>query len=602
MGRGPQANQDRNDRGSDFHRNILENLSDGVITIGLDGRIQDFNPAASDMFGLGRRDVLGKTLAEAFITIEGFDEFTSTILDSMMDPAKSSRKVVNVQAADGPRLLTLTISRLSALDQEGEVKTTGMIAVCSDITEVKELRETEIRMAQEIQEQNADLQKAYRKIEKNRDELNWALKRVQVARITTTTLVLALFLGIGIWNWVASGPEGWRDAVASEQRIEGKDAEGLKTVTVEPREFKSKVSLMGTLEPWRQVKVTSPSDSRLKKIYFKPGQYVAQGERLIDLDTEELLLKFQESQVAYENAYKTVKEFEDWENSPDMIRELRAFSKAKMSLDRAESELRTSEFLLKQGLISALQHEDQKRNYDSQLLDFETIKQNLATTRARAQGHQRKAAALEFEKARKELHMLEESLRTDSVLAPVSGAVLPSEQSEEELVEGKAVEKGAVLLTIADSERIVAATSVSETEVTKIQVGQQVTVQGDAFPNLIIQGTVDHVSSQARKDVRTGTAQFDVIIELESLDSAKKARLRGGMSCQIRIIVYHNPAALMVPIEAIDMRGGFPRLHVLDPAAGIARGRKVEIGLTSLDSVEVLSGLSSGERVMLPEG
>lgn len=601
MGRESRKDQGRNDRDSDFHRNILEDLSDGVITVGLDGRIQDFNPAASRMFGLDLHGVLGKTLTEAFITLEGFDEFTEAILDSMVNPAEPRRKVVSVQTAEGPRSLTLSVSRLTASDKDGEIKTTGMIAVLSDITEVRELREAEIRMAQEIQKQNTDLQQAYREIEENRNELSWALKRVQVTRTVTTALVLALFLAIGVWNWVGSGAEDWQDTIASEEGG-SENVEGLRTITAKSREFRSGISLLGTLEPWRQVQVASPSDSRLKKIYFRPGQHVVRGERLIDLNTEELRLKYQKSQVEYENAHKIAKEFEDWENSPDMLKELRALSKAKMDLDRTESELKTSKFLLEQGLIPTSQYEDQKRNHESQLLDFEAVKQSLTATRARGHGHQRKMAELELEKAEKELHMLKESLQTDSINAPVSGMILPLESDEAELVEGKAVKRGDTLLAIADSERIVALTSVGEIEVTRIRIGQRVTIRGDAFPDFTIQGNVSHVSSQASREARSKVASFDVIIELESLDATKKTHLRSGMSCQIHIVVYNNPAALMVPIEAIDMQEESPRLHVFDPDTGATEERKVEIGLTTFDSVEILSGLSSGERVVVPEG
>ncbi len=602
MSRKPQTDQARTAGDAHLHDSILDNLSDGVITIGLDGCIADFNAAASHMFGFSRHDVLGKTLAEVFLTIQGFDEFIETILDSITNPVAPSRKVVNVQTADGPKALTLTISHLRKPNEERENKLAGVIAVFGDITELKELRETEVRMAEELEEQHTDLQKAYRKIEENRDELNWALKRVQVTRTVTMSLVLVLFLGIGIWNWVASDPEDWQDEIYSEYENKPGNIEGLQTTEVKTSEFKSRISLMGTLEPWRLVKVASPSDSHLRKTYFEYGQHVNQGERLIDLDIEELRLQYQESQIEYEKAHETVMEFRDWKNSTEMTTELRAFSRAKMTMDRAQSELKTSEFLLEQGLIPSSQYEDRKRSYESQLLEFDAAEQRLATTRARGQGPHRKAAELELERAQKKLHMLEGSLHTDSILAPVTGTILPLAQNEVGLTEGQATKKGDVLLTIADSEKVVAVTSVGEAEVIKIRIGQPVTIRGDAFPDLTIQGTVSHVSSQAtQSNTRSTAASFKVIIEVESLDEMKRNRLRGGMSCRVNIVTYHNPSALMVPIEAVDVRGIKHTLRVFDPTTEVVKERDVELGLTSLNSVEILSGLSSGEYVILPE-
>ena len=601
MAREPQTGHEEIGGDSDLHKNILENLTDGVIAVGLDGCIQDFNSAASRMFGLNRSDVLGKTLAEAFIAVEGFDAFTEAILDAVLKPAELVRKVIEVQSAEGPKALTLTTSRLTLAYGDGKGKTTGVIAVFSDITELKELREAELRMARELEGRHAELQKAYREIEDNRDELNWALKRVQVARIAATAFILVLFLGAGAWNWVSSDPDDWEEEAALEREAITGDI-ALRTVTVKPREFQSSISLTGTLEPWRQVQVTSPSDSRLKKIHFRYGQHVAEGERLIDLNVEELRIKLQESQVGYENAYKAVKEYEDWENSTEMSRELRSYTKAKMEMERTESELKTSRFLLEQGLIPASQHEDQERQYESQLLDFEAVKQSLEATRAKGQGHPKQVAALEFEKAKKQLRILEEGLKTDTISSPITGTILPLKSGQPGLVEGQAVQRGNVLLTIADSEKMVALTSVDETNVTTVQAGQPVTIRGDAFPDFRIQGTVGHVSPQARSEKKGGTPRFEIIVELESLDAEEKSHLRGGMSCQISIAVYHNPAALMVPIETINVRRGESRLHVFDPETGATEEREVKVGLTTLDSVEILSGISAGERVVLPGG
>ena len=598
MNRKQQTEQAR--ASQDFHRNILENLSDGVMAVGLDGCIQDFNPAASGMFGLTRDDVLGKTLAEAFLTTEGFDEFIETILDAVVDQGEPIRKVVDVQTAEGQRSLTLTISRLTTPSEDGESKTTGVIAVFSDITEMKELRETEVRMGKELEKQHAELRTAYRKIEENRDELNTALKRVQVARVAATALILVLFLGVGVLNWGTSDSDDWPDDGVLTAGSGDGDADGPRTVVAQPREFRSSVSLSGVLEPWRQIQVTSPGESRLKRVHFRYGQHVSAGDRLIELDMEELRLKHQESRVEYENALRTMEEYEDWENSAKMSQELRSYRKAKMDLERAESELRTSAFLLEQGLIPSSQHEDQKRRYESQLLDFEAIEQSLAATRAEGRGHSRQVAELELEKTRKQLRMLEEGLRAESIVAPVTGTIMPLKPGGEGLAEGQMVARGMELLTIADSEKMVATTSVDEAKITKIEVAQPVTIRGAAFPEFKLRGTVSHVSTQASRGARGGTPRFKVMVELEPLDAEKKKHLRIGMSCQIRIVTYHNPEALMVPIDAVTLRGGKARLYIHDPGTGATEERQVKIGLTSLDSVEILSGLAEGERVVLP--
>ena len=72
------------------------------------------------------------------------------------------------------------------------------------------------------------------------------------------------------------------------------------------------------------------------------------------------------------------------------------------------------------------------------------------------------------------------------------------------------------------------------------------------------------------------------------------------MSGRLNVTVYHNPAALMVPIGALEMRDGKGWVRVFDRVAGEVRDREVEVGLTTLRSAEVTRGLEAGEVVVLP--
>ena len=53
-----------------IHRNILENLSDGVMTIGKDGMIITFNKAAENILGLRAEDVIDRPYGEGFFLTE----------------------------------------------------------------------------------------------------------------------------------------------------------------------------------------------------------------------------------------------------------------------------------------------------------------------------------------------------------------------------------------------------------------------------------------------------------------------------------------------------------------------------------------------------
>ncbi len=587
------------DRQSFVHENVLEQLLDGVMAVGMDSRVRTFNPAAARILGLDRNNVVGNTLAEAFISKEGFEDFVQAILDAVMAHSRTERRSVEVDLGDRRRVLSMTTSYLTSGSDD---KPMGVIAVFSDITEMQALQEAERRMAGELEKQNAELKKSYRMVEESQARLASMLKKVQVARVAATIVVIALFLGAGVWNW--SGLASHEPPHAADPGAQDAEAEvePLRTLKAAPEEFTSTTLLIGRLAPWRRVPVTSPADGHIAAVLFAYGRQVSQGEPLIRLNMENARLELLEARVEHEAARKAVAELDDWESSVEVAGALRAFSKARMAMEGQSAAFERSSFLLKEGLIPASQHEGARRSYESQRLDLEAARQDLEAVRAKGGEDARRVAEFNLEKAYRKLSAVEAVLSTDVVKAPISGVIREPAAPLGTLAEGREVKKGDSLVTIADFDRMDVLAAVDEVEVASIRVGQQVTVWGVAYPGLELRGKVSSVSSEPRGP-SAGAPRFQVRVRLDDLGDGQRKRLRAGMSAHLRIVTYRNPSALMLPIEAVQ-RGaeGKSRVRVLDEANGEVRERAVRIGLTTLNAVEVTGGLSPGELVVVSGG
>ena len=581
-----------------LHENILENLLDGVMSLGLDGSVRTFNPAAARILGLNREDVIGRTLAEVLLAAEGFEAFTQAILDAVIGRGRTEHRVVEVGGDAGRRALSMTTSYLMSPDT-GEPA--GVIAVFSDITEMQALREAESRMARELAEQNAELKQSYRLAEERRERLDTVARKVRAAQVVATVLVIGLFLGAGVWSWGGLEPY-WTSRSRGAGAEDGKDpAEALRTMVLAPEEFTSQTTLVGRLIPSREVAVASATEGIIAETGFTYGQRVSEGEVLLRLDMDETRLTYLEAQVEYENAKKAADDLDRWESGAEVAGALRRLSKARMDMEGQATTLKQSAFLLEEGLIPGSQHEDARRRYESQQLDLEAARQDLEAVRARGGADARRVAKVNLEKALSRLRAVEAALAQDTVKAPISGVVQMPATPEGMLVRGQTVEKGDALLTIADVDRLSVLAPVDEVEVTAIRPGQRVTVRGDAFPGLLLEGAVSHVSRQPR-DAKTRAGAlplFDVTVRLDGLDEARRERLRLGMSAQLHVVTYRNPSALMVPIGAVGENGGATTVRVLDEATGEVGTRAVEVGLTTLDRIEVTSGLKAGDRVVL---
>ena len=365
---------------ADIHGRVLDHLLDGVMVVERGGTITVLNPAAARILGVSPEEVAGRTFTELFIAREGFEEFSDLVLDAVQD--EGGRQVVTLHTGDAARTLSVAISYIrSSGDAAGE--RVALITVFSDITEPRELRETELRMAKAVEAQHAELQTAYRQIEQRNDSLAAMLKKVQVARVLATVVVIGVFLGAGVYVWrpldlfgPAFGPSVISQADAGVPK-------GLRTIVVEPRQMRETIALVGKIAPWRTVAVTSPIESRVSAVHFQYGQKVEEGDLLVELDTSELVRKHRRAQVAYIGVLEAFESVRDWKNGPEMMVAPRAFARARIALESQETRLKRTAFLLEQGLVPASRHEEAERQHRRQLLDFESTGQDLEAARAR---------------------------------------------------------------------------------------------------------------------------------------------------------------------------------------------------------------------------
>ena len=586
-------------RDPDIYRALLESLTDGVIVIDFDGSIRMTNAAFCRMFGFDSDETIGRSFGELFVEFEGFDEFVQIIFDAVIERGDIARRVTRVRVGDAPRSLAITTCCLMS-EEASRMKRVAIVAVVSDITEVRELRETELHQATVIKTQLGDLQDAYRELEAKNETLSAMTRRVRMVRGGAMLFVLILFLIIGAW-YVRPLDLFSTTALDARPDIEVGSLEALQTVTVTPREFRSTIVLQGHLAPGRVTEVVSPVESHVSAVHAVPGDRVAEGDPLIDLDTGQLVADHRRLQVEHIKARDRLVEIENWENSTDMTRARRALRRAKIALDDAERHLGRTTFLLEQGLVPASQHEDAQRQRQNRILDIEEAERELEVVRARGNDEAKRVVQLEARTAEDRLRTHEKRLELARIRAPIAGVVMAADGPRaKSLVKGRPVGQGELMLSIADLERLSVVTSVDEVDVRKVGPGQQAWITGPGFPGLKVEGTVTRVSSRADpKRRRRNAPQFEVVVTLDRLEAEASDQLRVGMSAHVTIVVHHRPAALLVPIDAIEQGGGQAWLRVITGEGGAAARRAVELGLTTLDSVEVVKGLSPGDKVVL---
>jgi HlyD family secretion protein len=136
---------------------------------------------------------------------------------------------------------------------------------------------------------------------------------------------------------------------------------------------------------------------------------------------------------------------------------------------------------------------------------------------------------------------------------------------------------------------------IDEVDAPQIKTGMSACVSLDAFPDKRCSGTVSRIAPyvlEKEKQART------VEVEVKLTDPKDLKDLLPGYSADIEVLLASKPTALRVPAEAVLENNRV----LLMKEDGLLEERSFKQGLVNWNTVEVLSGLNVGDKVVLSVG
>jgi RND family efflux transporter MFP subunit len=173
-----------------------------------------------------------------------------------------------------------------------------------------------------------------------------------------------------------------------------------------------------------------------------------------------------------------------------------------------------------------------------------------------------------------------EKLDDYTITAPMDGVVL---RRDGEI--GEIAETGQVLFRVGVPKPLQVVAEVNEEDIPRVAVGQTVLLRTDAFLGRRLEGKVHEITPMGDAVAKT----YRIRIALP-----EDTPLHVGMSVEANVVTREKKDALLVPSDAMQGQ------QVLVVDGGRVRRRPVEVGIRGTRSVEILSGLSEGERVASP--
>ncbi len=331
----------------------------------------------------------------------------------------------------------------------------------------------------------------------------------------------------------------------------------VNTAAAEVRQWPAMYEATGTVAARSVATISAKWLGYVREVKVQTGDRVAQGQLLVVLDARDLDASSNHAAAAREEIRASIPEADS------------AIAAAQSNLELAQVTFRRMNELYGKRSISDQEFDEvSSRQKDAQ----------AAYDMARAK---RKQLDARLEQAEQDTRAAEVSRSYAQIQAPFAGIVT------QKMVEpGNLATPGTPLLTIeGDAYRLEAA--VEESKLSAIRAGQAVSVTLDGR-DAPIAARVSEILPAVDAASRAATVRID-LPPLSGLHAGVFGRAAFPLG---------NRAVTAIPAASVVERGQLQSVFVNE--GGVARARLVTLGDRFRDQVEVLSGITAGEQVIVP--
>jgi len=353
--------------------------------------------------------------------------------------------------------------------------------------------------------------------------------------------------------WLAGCSESPREVTSSKT-----PPVAVSVVTVAEQQWPSIYQATGTVRARTSAVIAAKLLGYVREVKVQAGDRVREGQLLITLDARDLDVNSRRAEAALDEVRSSTPEADS------------AAAGAKANLDLAQTTFNRMQELWNKQSISNQEFDEAGAKVKAAQAAYDMARARRAQLDAQAARVQQEVRATEVARSYAEIS------------APFAGVVT-----------AKSVDPGALavpsapLLTIEREGAYRLEASVEESLLSAIRVGQPVSVTLDG-----VDRTIEARVSEIVPTVDAASRSYTVKIDLPAVPA-----LRSGVFGHASFSL-GSRSPLTVPVSAVTERGQLQSVVVAEN--GVAHTRLITMGQKNKDQVEVLSGLTAGENVIVP--
>ena len=365
-------------------------------------------------------------------------------------------------------------------------------------------------------------------------------------------------------------------------------------VTPVKGQFLVAVTTTGELQAKSSINIMGSENARAANIWqmkitniIPEGTVVKKGDFVADLDKSEITGKFKDSQLSVQKL--------EAQYLQTRLDSTLALSQARDELVNLSYTREEKRLLMEQSVYEApamrrqaeIDFERAQRAYEQAGKNYVTKKKQSI---AKAQ-----AAEADLMKERRQMDLYQKTMVEFTIKAPADGMVVYArEWNGKKKVVGSTINAWEpTVATLPDLREMESITYISELDIQKIALGQQVKLKLDANPNKPLSGTVTAVANIGEQRPNSDSKVFEVRIKVIESDTT----LRPAMTTSNEILVAKLDSAISIPLECVHTEGATTFVYRKN-GGGIVK-QEVKLGLINENATVIQSGLGEKDDVLM---
>lgn len=345
-----------------------------------------------------------------------------------------------------------------------------------------------------------------------------------------------------------------------------------------------KIDADAVLAPLAQAAIAPKITAPVKKFYVKRGQRVHAGELLVVLENSDLTAAALDNQGSFQAAEATYATATKAQVPEDTLKAESDLAQAKANLDLNQSIVKGRKQLFAEGAIPGRDLDTAQAALVQAQAAFDAAQKHLDSMRNVTREAALKQAQGQLTSAEGKLKGAQAQVSYSEIRSPIDGVV-----TDRPLFAGETAAAGTPVVTVMETSTLLAKTHISQSAATQLKVGGEAQVH--------VPGLSDPISariSMISPALDPGSTTVEVWLNIDN----KSAKLAVGTPVKVSITGRSIENAWKIPLSAVLTAEDGSKSVMVVAADGTAQPKKISLGITDGEDVQVTSGLAPSDQVI----